>query len=280
MPLTELHRKQIINLYCIFFYALFLFKWAAGLLLYQLQPIIFNTRFDLFTWLLMDTGLHRWLLNNKHGWLLFDIVFYSLPLVYRLTFSLNKKAALAVAVGILVVNWIYIQCYTLYPTGSIESYTAWLLFPCLLIAASLRNFYFVLHGLRYFFLYFFASAGLWKIIQAGVFNPEQMNGILLYQHGAFLVSSPAHWFTKFVYWLIANPVLSYGVYIAAMLLELFFIIGFFTRRLDKFLAGAFLLFLLLDLLLMRIYYWETIPYIIVLFYSSYSLPNRRTGKAV
>ncbi len=262
-------------MYCILFYALFLFKWMAGLLLYQLQPILFNTRFDLLTWILMDTGLHQWLLNNKPGWLLFDVIFYSLPLLYRLAISLNKKAVIALAIMMLPVNWVYVQCYTLYPAGSIESFTAWLFFPVLLMAGKLRNFYYLLHGLRYFFLFFFVSAGVWKIVQGGIFNIHQMSGILLYQHSAFLVSSPGHWFTNFIYWLIAHPAVSYLIYVGATLLELSFIAGFFTTRYDRLLAAAFLLFVTMDFLLMRIYYWETLPFILLLHYARYKLPTRR-----
>jgi hypothetical protein len=157
----------------------------------------------------MKSGIHQFLLDNPPGWLLFDIAFYLMPLVYFICYKRSLKIASIVAVIMFVVNFIYIQCYTLYPVNSIESYTPWLLFPFLLMTTRLRDFYFVLQALRYFFLFFFLSAGVWKFVQGGIFNGEQMSAILLYQHKEYLVSSPAEWYTSFIYWLSNNATLSF-----------------------------------------------------------------------
>ena len=273
MSINQQHRKNIIALYCIIFYALMIFKWWSGLFLYQLNPIIYQTRFDFFTWQFMQTGLHTWLIQHKGGLYLMDALFYSMPLLYWFIFSKNQVWATVIAIIMLVVNWVYIQCYTLFPTSSIESFIGWLLFPVLFIPTSLRSFYFLLNGLRYFFLFLFASAGLWKLVQQGAFNAVQMSGVLLYQHKEFLTSSPDHWLSHFFYWIINHPLVGYLIYLLGTLLELLFITGFFTRRLDRILLYAFILFLLLDLFLMRIYYWELSPFMITLLYSRYRRPT-------
>lgn len=278
MTLNPRHRRQVINWFCVLFYVLMIFKWMNGLFLYQVQPFIFNLRFDLVTWTLMQTGIHQWLLENSVRWIVFDIIFYSMPLFFWLLSKRNEKAGSVVAIFMLVVNWTYIQCYTLYPTNSIESYTAWLLFPILFITTNLRSFYFILHGLRYFFLFFFASAGIWKLVQGGVFNAEQMGGVLLFQHKEFLTSSPTSWYREFVYWLISNSTISYLLYLLGTIIELIFITGFFTRRLDKWLVAGFLLFLTFNVLVMRIHYWEMTPFLLTLLFSKYSLPNEATNR--
>jgi hypothetical protein len=223
----------------------------------------------------MQTGLHQWLLGNPTAFLLFDVVFYSMPLIYLFASKFNYKAGSIVAIIMLIVNWIYIQCYTLYPTNSIESYTAWLLFPLLFITTNLKSFYFLLHGLRYFFLFFFASAGIWKLVQYGAFNTEQMSGVLLYQHKEYLTSSPGVWHSSFIYWLINNPFVGYFLYLLGTLIELVFLIGFFTRKYDRWLIICFILFLFFDVLIMRIHYWETLPFLLTLVYSKYTLPEER-----
>ena len=273
MSINQQHRKNIIALYCIIFYALMIFKWWGGLFLYQLSPIIYQTRFDFFTWQLMQTGLHTWLMHHEGGRYLMDGLFYSMPFLYWLTHRTNQARATVVAIIMLVVNWVYIQCYTLYPTSSIESFIGWLLFPLLFITISLRSFYFMLQGLRYFFLFLFASAGLWKLVQQGAFNVQQMSGVLLYQHKEFLTSSPNYWLTHFFYWIINHPMVGYIMYLLGTLLELMFITGFFTRKFDRILLYAFILFLILDFFLMRIYYWELSPFIITLLYSRYKRPT-------
>jgi hypothetical protein len=241
----------------------------AGKMLERLAPV----PIELVTWLLMKTGLHQWLLKNPAGWIAFDIAFYSMPFLYLLACKKSTRLASKVAVIMLLVNWTYIQCYTLYPTSSIDGFIAWLLFPCLLMAVNLKTFYFILHALRFFFLFFFVSAAMWKFVQGGIFNTEQMSGVLLYQHKEYLVSSPGFWYTSFIYWLVNHRHTSYLLYAGATVLELFFAAGFFTKKLDRFLVCACILFLVTDLLLMRIPYWEITPFLITLVFSKYTLPS-------
>ena len=107
----------------------------------------------------------------------------------------------------------------------------------------------------------------------GAFNAVQMSGVLLYQHKEFLTSSPDHWLSHFFYWIINHPLVGYLIYLLGTLLELLFLSGFFTRKFDRILLYAFILFLLLDLFLMRIYYWELSPFMITLLYSRYRRPT-------
>lgn len=273
MPLTQKHKDQLIKAFCIIFYALMLYKLFNGMSLYQLQPHIFNTRFDFVSWLFMDTGIHIWLLDNPSGWVILDIVFYIMPLVYILCYKISTKASTVAAVAMLFVNIIYIQCYTLYPANSIESFIAWLLFPLLFMTQTLQGFYLVLNGLRYFILFFFASAGIWKIAQGGIFNLGEMSGILLYQHKEYLISSPTSGFTTFIYWLVEHPKIGYLLYFIATAIELFFITGFFTKRLDKLLILAFFAFIIMDVIIMRIPYFEITPFLLALLFSKYAIPE-------
>ena len=271
MQLTPAYRIDIVKGYCILFYVLMLHKLWHGFTLFQLQPSLFNSRFDLFTWLIMKTGIHQWLLNNPTGWILFDVTFYAMPLVYWYFFYKKKtRLAFCSAVAMLLVNWVYVQCYTLYPANSIESYTAWLLFPFLFITINLQSFYFVFQGLRYFFLFFFASAGIWKIVQGSIFNVEQMSGILLVQHKEYLIDAN-NFFSYAMYWLIEHPVVAFSLFVISTILELSFVIGFFTKKYDRILLLMFLFFLLADVFFMRIPYWEVSPFLLTLLYSKHSI---------
>lgn len=235
-----------------------------GLLLYQLQPSFFYTRQDIVTWLLMQTGLHQWLLNNKAGWLFFDLLFYCMPIVYFLLYRYKKRFTSLAAIVMLLVNWSYVQCYTLYPTNSIEAHIAWLLFPVIFIPKKEKTFLLLFEGLRYFLLFFFVSAAIWKFVQGGIFNFNEMSGILLFQHNQLLTNSPGYWQTNMLYDLIQHPSLSYSLYFSATLLEAIFIIGFFTKKYDRILAVLCIIFLIADLLIMRIPYFEIAPLLLTL----------------
>jgi hypothetical protein len=234
------------------------------MLLFQLQPAFFYTREDIFTWVFMQTGLHTWLLNNKPGCILFDVLFYIMPAIYLLHYRTNKSTAHITAICMLLINWVYVQCYTLYPSNSIEGHLAWLLFPLVFMVKKDDTFKVLFEGLRYFFLFFFASAGLWKLRQGGAFNHLEMSGVLLYQHAQLLTSSPGYWQSRLITWLVQHPWLSYGLYLFATAIELFFITGFFTKRFDKLLVILFILFLIMDYLFMRIPYFEVLPLLLTL----------------
>lgn len=271
MRVSETYRSKIITWYCIIFYALMICKWLNGMFLYQLHPFLFYTRPDFITWLFMQTGIHTWLLNNYAGDILFDALFYSMPLLFFIAYKKAKKLSAVAAIVMLIINWLYIQCYTLYPSTSIEGKTAWLLFPLIFIPQNIKTFELLFRGLRYFFLFFFASSGVWKIAQGGLFHTDQMSGVLLLQHKDFLAHSPQYWYTRFIYWLMQHPNISYFLYLLTDLIQLSFLTGFFTSKFDKWLIAAFIIFLFMDNFIMRISYYDTLPFLLTLSFSRSSL---------
>ncbi|HEY6978123.1 MAG TPA: hypothetical protein VH396_17605 [Chitinophagaceae bacterium] len=215
----------------------------------------------------MQTGIHQWLLNNAGGWILFDALFYCMPLLYLFIYKRVSKLASAVAIMMLLINWVYVQCYTLYPSNSIEGHIAWLFFPVLFIPEDKKTFILLFEGLRYFFLFFFVSAAIWKLAQGGLFNISQMSGVLLYQHKELLTSAPGYWQSNFFLWLIQRQPLSYLLYLSATLLELSFIAGFFTKKYDRLLLALVVIFLVMDHLIMRITYYEIAPLALTFMFS-------------
>ncbi len=235
------------------------------MLLYQQQPLFIYDTFDVTSWLFMQTGIHQWLLRTKL-FLLFDVVYYTAPLVLLITsFYKNEKAVSAAAVYVLLVNWIYLQCYFLYPISSYTIFIAWLIFPLIFIAFKEETFALLFDGVRYFFLYFFLSAGIWKIINGSVFNPIQLSAILMEQHKEILTASPHYWLSYFYQFLIRHTALSYSLYLIVAAMELSFLLGFFTKRWDRYLILIYFLFLIADYLIMRIPYFETLPFVLTLY---------------
>jgi len=262
--------------YTIIFYVLMVYKYFNGMFLFQMHPSFFYTREDLFTWIFMLTGFHKWLLNNQLGCIIMDILFYAAPIIFYLVYRQlikNQKSNLnhfniisLVAVVMLSINVVYIQCYTMYPTNSIEAHIAWMLFPIVFVAKDINVFKLLTDGIRYFLLFFLMSAGIWKIAQGGIFNTHQMSNILLVQHKEILVITPQHWYAQFIQFLINTRKLSYALYLAGTIFELSCIIGFFTKKYDIFIVLGWLFFLCFDHFIMRIPYYEIsallLPFII------------------
>ena len=268
---------RIIRQYCLIFYALMIFKWLNGMFLYQLQPFFFYTTLDFTTWLVMLTNLHKWLLQDSWRLFLADAIFYMLPLMYYLVCIKKLRLTFVTAFIMLVVNYCYVTIYCSYPSNSLHGHIAWLFFPLLFMCQSLKTFWFIFNGLRYYFLYFFFSAGIWKLTQQGFFYMETMSGILQMQHKSLLTDSGNESVRADVYnWLITHPVISSLFYRAATLAELLFGVGFFTKKFDKLLAFTFLLFLIFNAMIMRIDYWEVSPFLVTLIYSRLLFPGDKS----
>ena len=60
-------------------------------------------------------------------------------------------------------------------------------------------------------------------------------------------------------------------------MELSFITGYFTRRYDRWLIRIFLVFVAADIIIMKINYFEVLPFVITLYYSKYELPANKTA---
>lgn len=261
--------------YVIIFYTLFFYKLYNGLLLCQMQPLFLFARDDIFTWLFMQTGLPQWLLLHRQYFIVFDAAFYLIPLFFVYTVVWRQKAMPLLALIMLLINWIYIQCYTLYPTNSVTLYIAWLIFPVVFLVNDEELFCLLFQGLRYFFLYFFFSAGVWKIVNGGVFNLLQMSAILLEQHKEILADASGWWMKSLVAWLIAHTTIAYLLYVLVACMELLFGVGFFTRKWDGLLAAIYIIFLLADHLIMRIPYYETLPFLLTIYLKgTYPMVNK------
>ena len=81
MQITSVHREKFTLSFMGLFYFLAIYKLVNHLWLFQQEPYFFINRFDFTTWILMATDLHKWPLGNTLRLLVFDIFFYTMPLV-------------------------------------------------------------------------------------------------------------------------------------------------------------------------------------------------------
>lgn len=256
------HKKFILQAYITIFYVLMVYKFFMGMFLYQFTPVYFFANDNIINWILINTGFLQIVGANKMVAIALDALYYTAPLLLYALYRF-KKIAFIVAMYMLLVNWLYVHVYTSFITNSIEAHTAWLLFPVLFLTND-KKWIITEEALRYFFLFFFASAGIWKIIQGGIFNTHQMSNILFTQHKELLLLTPNSWYATCVQWLIQHNLISYSLYAVATVAELVFIVGFFTKKFDTYLIGIFILFLIFDHFLMRIPYYDVFPYLILL----------------
>ncbi len=228
----------------------------------------------------MLTDLQHLLLGNSIICWLFDIIYVGLPVlltiaVYKDVRSKTLIAICTAAFSLIYGSFISAVCYM-----SPELFVGFIFIPILFSTDSLKTFYYYLHCLRFLFILIFVSAGLWKIKQAGLFNIEEMAGILLYQHNGYIISNDHDWYTRIIYSLIQYPAIAYLFYFIGTCIELLFVAGLFTRKFDTILIVAFFLFILFDLLLMRINYFSWTAFMGCFYFSKFHLYDDRNDENV
>jgi hypothetical protein len=253
------------------------YAWCTfhGLLFSMVQPVFFLNKPDVTGNLLMISNLQHLLLHSQWLRIGFDASYLLLPclLVFACFRDSPWQKSLAIATAIFSI--IYNYFFSIVSFVSTEVYVAWMLVPLIFMSRSAKGFYYSMHALRAVFLLFFFSTAVWKIRAGGVFNVEQFSGILFSQHLSSLVNAESDLFHSFISWLISNPKMSYAIYLTAFLFEFAFVIGFFTRKLDRFFIVIFCLFIMFDYLLMGINYFSWLPFLGTLYFSLHHREDAR-----
>ncbi|HEY4154172.1 MAG TPA: hypothetical protein VGM24_02065 [Puia sp.] len=119
-----------------------------------------------------------------------------------------------------------------------------LLLPIPFMMAGDRSFLLIWKGLRYYVCYIYGTAFLWKLFRGSGFYGQQAVLIIKRNLTAYLYYDPGSLLSKIYSWMILHPQVPALLSAAGFMLEGLFIIGFFTRRMDR---GLFLLSIILPL---------------------------------
>lgn len=280
MLLNNLHKKQLVIFYFICFALTYLWLIIHGLLLCQLQPVLFLNKLDITRNILMLTDLQHSIIADKSLQLIFDGIYIFLPLALLICCIKNYSIQYFLAVINCIFNFMYAMQITSMSTLSVEGYISWILFPLVFAFRSSEGFYYMIQSMRYFFLLIFVSAALWKIRGGGIFNVEQMAAILVKQHTSYIWSDPLDWFSQLIRFLAIHKIFSWCIYAATTVTELVFIIGFFTKKYDRLLIILFIAFLLGNFFIMRINYISWVIFTGCLWFARYAEPVSRNKKIV
>lgn len=101
-----------------------------------------------------------------------------------------------------------------------------------------QRFSFAFRGLRYYTLFIYTSAGLYKVFRGSWLNTDQMTAIIEATQLDLFLEAPDSLHAQFFTWLLQHGTLSWLLFVLATLLETVFIVGFFTRRYDKWLFAT------------------------------------------
>jgi len=252
------------KIYAIYFYGFFLVfmmvRYFNELFLSQvISNPIRSPRIDLIVWTTHYLGIPD-MVTNPNVSLSIDILIVLLPIAILLGLFFNKKInKLSAALSILFA--LYILIIYCFPTLSIRKYLGLILIPIAFTFSSEKRYYNYLELMRYYVLFIFTSASLWKITRGVAWDTSHMYLTLKAQHIDNFVNWPDHFITKIIAALIENPLYCSIILLVAVISQLSFAVGFFTKKYDKLLAILLIVFIVSDYLVMRIEYWEFIVFL-------------------
>ncbi|NNE26779.1 MAG: hypothetical protein HKN09_08040 [Saprospiraceae bacterium] len=267
------HRKYYLVYFCILFFLFQLLRSLNGLCLSQLgDAFIFQTRQDPLLWVFTAVGIPSFIIHNI--WLcgFLDALIFLLPVMLYFT---QKKKHFHLAWVFFLLYGVYLLIAFAYPTLSIRKYLGLALVILIFSANSEIKYHRLIKYFRYYVCFIFVSAALWKMTRGTLFDGAQFSTILITQHFDHNLFFPDHISTRLASFFIGHNNIAYIFYIIVGLFQLSFLLGFFTRKYDKFLALAMILFVIGDFLIMRIEYWE-FGVFLPLFFLPSTAPRNKT----
>lgn len=223
-------------------------------LVHQLQhPVLFVTDFDYTYWIYRFIRFPEMVVQNRAGAILFDCLLVISTIWNLFTAANNRIIVLLSALAWTVYGITYnsYACHFMHNTGGI------MLLPYVFLVKKEKDFSLAWDGARYFCLYIYADAFLYKAILAGNLYYFPMGvEIIKTNQAPFMLQNPASVLTHVFSFFITHPGLSYAGFAGMVLLQGSMIIGFFTKKWDRLLFIVPILFHLINYFFVDVSFWE------------------------
>lgn len=238
---NTLHTKEFLcrSVFAGIFLSL-LYSFFSNTLLHQLQsPTLKYPYIDISYWLLHGMKWPDLLIQSSLGSCILDS---SLFLFCILSFFYPNKSLF---IGLFLIGYfIYYLLFNSYGAHHSHSKISILLIPIPFLFKKEKTVAILWETLRYYTLFIYSCAFLWKLIRGSWMKWEQGIMIIKNNFTPYLYFNPNTTKASFYYYLLGHPILTHIILIIGFLLEGVFIIGFFTKKVDWFLAMASLLLIL------------------------------------
>lgn len=267
-PINEAIRTQIALLYYGFLIIILLLRASEGILLHQYQqPIVHDFAADIWFWLLLYLDIPAFF-NQPNVSFIADISIFIGAVSLFILFAW-KKNELARPLSFLfsVFFLLYTSVIDIWvETIDIHSGIALVAMGFVFFPKNIDWFLILSRFARYYFCFAFLSAGLWKLFRGNMFSADHAHYTFLTEHIGYMVSHPNGWLHDWINYFIQLPIwLHYSLYVAAIVLELIYIVGFFTYKYDKILLCLAILFLIVDFGVMALIFRDvtalTLPFL-------------------
>ena len=249
LPDKNFEREFQIKAYFVFGVAMYIcfYHLISNSMLAQLQqpPFIFEETewgYKFYS----ATGIPQFITAHSIVSSLFDVSL----LVTTVGFLLSRKRIFAFLFSIVALN--YFLTYNMVTGHHYHGLVGLLVITVPFWFKSEQRFNFSWEAVRYYFLYMFSSAALWKILRGSAFYHDQLSDILKQQQVNLLLQNSAGFKAHIAQFLIAHNDVSHILLLANVMLQLSFGIGFFTKKYDRILFWLAILFVVANFFVMGI----------------------------
>lgn len=222
----------------------------------------FNLGLDPTSWLFFYSYISQFIASNRWAGILMD----SGIIILLLLFIKNPlRNRIAIALFLLLL------CYYVTLMGYLTHQNFQIGFVIVMIPFMFKgkkNVSFAFDASRYFLLFFYFSAGFLKLYYYSLSHPEQFSHSLASQFTPYYLEGNTGIRTDLNLYLIHHTKVSYLLYIGSFVVEFITVIGFFTKKFDKWLALILLLFHCCTWLIMDIGAIGQLSFICLLFLSN------------
>ncbi len=232
------------------FIILVYFFFNNSLLSQMQQPPLIYPGSDNSFWLMHLLNIPQFFLQHYWAALLFDIVITCSCIICIII----PQQRLFTCITVAAVWILYIAFCS--AVGKHYAQIGYLLTPIPFIALSEKKFDLLWNLLRYWVCFLYVSAGLYKIYYGGFGYGHNMSNILWRDNAEWFVFNKGGAGYGLYHYLVENPGIAQWFYRIATFFDLALLVGFFTKRYDKWLLVGLLFFHLGNFLLLHISFVE------------------------
>lgn len=193
-------------------------------------PVLKYPYVDLTYWLLHLLQIPEFITGHYIVACLFDGALFAFCI---LSFGYpGKRLFIGLFTLLYFIYFIIFNTYGAHHTGPKIGF---LLIPLPFLVANERSFNYLWQSLRYFLLFAYSSAFAWKLLRFSWLYEDQGVLIMKKNLAAYLYFNPSTTQAEVYRWLLQHPAIVNSLFITGFIMEGLFIIGFFTRKYDRFL---------------------------------------------
>ena len=230
LPLRSLIVQTVFSFYLI----VLLWRLYSYNLPHQLaNPPLLKTGIDPNSWIYLYFNLQHWLVENE----IVSYIFSASILLTCLLVIIKPNKVLYIIVFTLIY-YLYVIMFNINLSFHAHYMNAMMLLPfCFWVK---KKFDITWEFARYYTCWIYSSAFIWKFINGAIFQPEQGFEIMKSELSRFIYLNPDSILTNIYTFFIEHSFLiSIGTK-AIYTLEGLFIIGFFTKKIDRYLIFSLL----------------------------------------